>query len=50
VLALGLLLVCLVAVVGLAKTVSPSIEDGLAAVGAPLTVVGVAIALLVLMP
>lgn len=47
---LGLLVACLVAVVGLAKTVSPAIEDGVAAVGAPEAVVGVAIALLVLLP
>ncbi len=47
---LGLLLGCLVAVVGLAKTVSPRLEDGVVAAGAPLSVVGVAIALLVLMP
>ncbi len=47
---LGLLVLCLVSVVGLAKTFSPTIEDWLAAVGAPLTVVGVAIALLVLSP
>jgi Ca2+:H+ antiporter len=46
----GLLLVSLVAVVGLAKTVSPTIEAGVRAVGAPLSVVGVAIALLVLLP
>ena len=47
---LGLLLVCLVAVVGLAKTVSKPLEDGVESIGAPLGVVGVAIALLVLMP
>jgi Ca2+:H+ antiporter len=47
---LGLLLVALVAVVGLAKTISPTIEAGVAAIGAPPTVVGVAIALLVLLP
>jgi len=47
---LGLLLVCLVAVVGLAKTVSPTLESAVASIGAPLGVVGVAIALLVLMP
>ena len=47
---LGLLLVCLVAVVGLAKTASPAIEAGVAAIGAPRAVVGVAIALLVLLP
>ncbi|MGA0611564.1 calcium:proton antiporter [Caldimonas sp. KR1-144] len=46
----GLLLVALVAVVGLAKQLSPSIEAGLAAVGAPQAVVGIAIAALVLLP
>jgi Ca2+:H+ antiporter len=47
---LGLLLVSLVAVVGNAKAVSPAIEAGVAAAGFPLSVVGVAIALLVLAP
>jgi Ca2+:H+ antiporter len=47
---LGLLLVSLVAVVGLAKTASPAIEDGVASAGAPRAVVGVVIALLVLLP
>jgi Ca2+:H+ antiporter len=47
---LGLLLVCLVAVVGMAKTASPAIESGVRAIGAPQAVVGVAIALLVLLP
>jgi Ca2+:H+ antiporter len=46
----ALLLVSLVAVVGLAKSLSPSIEAGVAAVGAPPAVIGVAIALLVLLP
>jgi Ca2+:H+ antiporter len=46
----GLLLVALVAVVGLAKVLSPSIEAGLAASGAPKAVIGIAIALLVLLP
>ncbi len=46
----GLLVVCLIAVVGLAKTLSPSIEDAVDSVGAPQAVVGVAIALLVLLP
>ena len=46
----GLLLVSLVAVVGLAKVLSPSIEAAVAAVGAPKTVIGIAIALLVLLP
>ena len=47
---LGLLLVSLVAVVGLAKVESPSIEDVVAAVGFPQSFVGVVIALLVLLP
>ncbi|MFC8615620.1 calcium:proton antiporter [Micromonospora purpureochromogenes] len=47
---LGLLLVSLVAVVGLAKTVSPAIEAGVAAANLPPAFVGVVIALLVLLP
>jgi Ca2+:H+ antiporter len=47
---LGLLLVALVAVVGLAKVESPAIEDAVDAVGAPPSAVGVVIALLVLLP
>jgi len=47
---LGLLLVSLVGVVGLAKTLSPSIEDLVKTAGAPITVVGVAIAALILLP
>jgi Ca2+:H+ antiporter len=46
----GLLLVSLVAIVGLAKVLSPSIERGVAAVGAPQTVIGIVIAMLVLLP
>jgi Ca2+:H+ antiporter len=46
----GLLLVALVAVVGLAKVLSPSIEAAVTASGAPKTVIGIAIALLVLLP
>jgi Ca2+:H+ antiporter len=46
----GLLLVSLVAVVGLAKTLSPGIEALVARAGAPETVIGIAIALLVLLP
>jgi Ca2+:H+ antiporter len=49
-LSLGLLLVALIAVVGLAKGVSPSIESGVARAGLPQAVVGVIIALLVLLP
>jgi Ca2+:H+ antiporter len=47
---LGLLALCLVSVVGLAKTASKSIEQGVDAIGAPHAVVGVCIALLVLAP
>ncbi len=47
---LGLLLVALVAVVGNAKAVSPTIEKGVADAGLPQAVVGVIIALLVLLP
>ncbi|MFI6685519.1 calcium:proton antiporter [Streptomyces sp. NPDC050485] len=46
----ALLGVALVAVVGLAKGVSPTIESGVAAAGLPASVVGVVIALLVLLP
>jgi Ca2+:H+ antiporter len=49
-LSLGLLLAALVAVVGLAKLLSPSIQGVVAAIGAPSAVVGIAIALMVLMP
>ncbi|WP_314241669.1 calcium:proton antiporter [Streptomyces kutzneri] len=47
---LGLLLIALVAVVGDAKAVSPTIERAVAAAGLPQAVVGVIIALLVLLP
>ena len=47
---LGLLLVALVAVVGLAKVESPAIEEAVAALNLPQSFVGVVIALLVLMP
>jgi Ca2+:H+ antiporter len=47
---LGLLICALVAVVGLAKIESPSIERGVAAAGFPESAVGVIIALLVLLP
>ncbi|GAA4889341.1 calcium:proton antiporter [Streptomyces coeruleoprunus] len=47
---LGLLLVALVAVVGLAKLVSPTIESGVETAGLPTPVVGVVIALMVLLP
>lgn len=45
-----LLLVALVAVVGLAKALSPAIETGVAGAGLPPAVIGIAIALLVLLP
>jgi Ca2+:H+ antiporter len=47
---LVLLFVALVAVVGLAKTSSAAIEEGVKSIGAPASAVGVVIALLVLMP
>ncbi len=46
----GLLLVSLVTVVGLAKQLSPTIEAAVTAAGAPKAVIGIAIALLVLLP
>jgi Ca2+:H+ antiporter len=46
----GLLLVSLVAVVGLAKVLSPTIERIVAAAGAPKAVLGIVIAMLVLLP
>src|SRR3954469_15282317 len=49
-LSLGLLVVALVTVVGLAKVESPAIEDAVDAIGAPQSAVGVVIALLVLLP
>lgn len=49
-LSLGLLLLSLVAVVGLAKVESPAIESAVAAAGFPQSFVGVVIALLVLLP
>ncbi len=47
---LGLLLVSLVAVVGLAKTLSPTIEKAVLGAGLPVAFVGVIIALVVLLP
>ena len=46
----GLLLAALVAVVGLAKALTPTLELGVARLAAPKAVVGVVIALLVLLP
>ena len=45
-----LLVLSLIVVVGLAELLSPAIEAGVEAAGAPKTIVGIAIALLVLMP
>ena len=47
---LVLLLVCLCAVVLIAKKLSPSLESGVSAMGAPKSLVGVIIALIVLLP
>lgn len=47
---LAMLLLALVAVVGNAKLVSPTIERAVAAAGLPLSVVGVIVAMLVLLP
>ena len=46
----GLLFVALIAVIGLAKLLSPAIEKAVAAAGAPKAVIGIAIAMLVLLP
>jgi Ca2+:H+ antiporter len=46
----GLLLVALVAVVGLAKALTPTVESAVAQLGVPKAVVGIVIAMLVLMP
>jgi len=46
----GLLIVCLVGVVGLAKLLAPTIESAVLAARAPHAVVGIVIALLVLLP
>jgi Ca2+:H+ antiporter len=47
---LALLILSLIIVVGLAELLSPAIEAGVKAAGAPKTIVGIAIALLVLLP
>lgn len=47
---LGLLLVALIGVVGLAKSLAPAIEAGVASAGAPKAVAGVLIAMVVLLP
>jgi len=46
----GMLMIALVAVVGLAKVLSPRIEIAMDAAGAPKSAIGIAIALLVLLP
>ena len=46
----GLLLLTLVAIVGLAKTLTPTVELGVARLGVPKEVVGIVIAALVLLP
>ena len=50
VLSAGLLIVSLVAIVGLAKTLTPAVELGIAYLGVPKAVVGIIIAALVLLP
>jgi len=47
---LGLLLVALVAIVGLAKALTPAVELGIALAGVPKAMVGIIIAALVLLP
>jgi Ca2+:H+ antiporter len=49
-LSFGLLIVCLVAVVGIAKLLAPTVERAVIAASAPHAVVGIVIALLVLLP
>ena len=46
----GLLLATLVAVVGLAKALTPAVSAGVAGIGAPKAVVGIVIAAVVLLP
>jgi Ca2+:H+ antiporter len=46
----ALLFVALIAVIGLAKVLSPAVESGVAAAGAPPAVIGIVIAMLVLLP
>src|SRR5262249_23635459 len=50
ILSAGLLLVSLVAIVGLAKVLTPAVESGVAYLGVPKAVVGIVIAALVLLP
>ena len=46
----ALLLLCLIGVVGLAKALSPSIERAVIAATAPIAIVGIVIAMIVLLP
>jgi Ca2+:H+ antiporter len=50
VVSVALLILSLIVVVGLAELLSPAIEAGVKAAGAPKTIVGIAIAMLVLLP
>jgi Ca2+:H+ antiporter len=50
VLSAGLLLVSLIAIVGLAKVLTPTVERGIAYLDVPKAVVGIVIAMLVLLP
>jgi Ca2+:H+ antiporter len=50
VLSFGLLIVCLVSVVGLAKLLTPTVERMVVRAGAPRAVIGIVIAMLVLLP
>jgi Ca2+:H+ antiporter len=50
ILSLVLLIVCLAAVVLLAKTLSPTIEAGVESAGAPKSLVGIIIAMIILLP
>jgi Ca2+:H+ antiporter len=47
---LALLLISLVAIVSLAKALTPAVDEGIAALGAPTAVVGIVIGAVVLMP
>jgi Ca2+/H+ antiporter len=47
---LALLLISLIAIVSLAKALTPAVDEGIAALGAPTAVVGIVIGAVVLMP
>lgn len=49
-LSLALLLICLVAVVLIAKTLAPTIEKGVVELGAPKSIVGIIVAFVILLP